>query len=643
MRIRTPHSQRGLALAGVGVAGALVLAGLAPTPALALSDTHPGSAQPDFGPNVKIFDATTPVDEINAYLLSIAQETEFSANRHAVFFKPGTYGSAAGADDPATATGTVNSTVGYYTSIAGLGPSPDDVRINGALHVDPGNTLTNFWRSLSNIAINPIQKPVGTDATSPSPAGVEDPHTMSWAVSQATPLRRVHITGNLDLTGKVPSNAFGSTLTDSRVDGAVISGDSTVGPAQAQWYTRDSQIGSWNGIGVNTVFSGVKGAPASNFATGGVTSLPSTPISRGAPFLFLDKNQYKVFVPSAKTNSSGANWSTSRRDGDALPIADFYIAKPTDTAATINRALAKGKNLLVTPGIYALEAPIRVTRDDTVVLGIGYPSLQPSGNFSALEVGDVSGAVVSGMLVDAGPQTDVLVRVGAQNRNGHHDDHRNRSQHTVDPTTLSDIFVRVGGPRAGQATTSMQIDSDDVLLDNTWLWRADHGTGAGWTSNLADHGLVVNGDDVTALGLFVEHYQKNQVIWNGERGQTLFYQSEMPYDPPTQADWMNGTKLGYASYVVSPGVRAHTATGLAVYGLFFNALFGPAHVHIHASSAIETPVSPKLRFTSIATAIIIAGGIDHVINDAGPAVDATVPNSVVAGMTAVTRFPSYPG
>ena len=88
----------------------------------------------------------------------------------------------------------INSTLGYYTAVAGLGSSPKDVVINGALHVDPEtgpygpSALDHFWRSLSNLTINPDQ--VG-----------EAPHTMSWAVSQAAPLRRVNITGNLDLTG----------------------------------------------------------------------------------------------------------------------------------------------------------------------------------------------------------------------------------------------------------------------------------------------------------------------------------------------------------------------------------------------------------------------------------------------------------
>ena len=45
----------------------------------------------------------------------------------------------------------------------------------------------------------------------------------------------------------------------------------------------------------------------------------------------------------------------------------------------------------------------------------------------------------------------------------------------------------------------------------------------------------------------------------------------------------------------------------------------------------------------MATGVINAGGgIRHVINEAGDAVDAAQPNGAVSGMTAVTRLAAYP-
>lgn len=600
---------------------------------------------PDFGPNVIVFNQKTPLATINATLQRISKETEFSKNRHAVFFMPGTYGSDAGQHDPATATGIVNAEVGYYTAIYGLGKSPEDVRINGALHVEPrqenpngnpqdgsleSNSLTKFWRSMSNLTINPIQQPVGEDALLAYPEGIAPPNTLRWAVSQAAPLRRINILGDLELTGRYGAYAFGTYIANSKVQGAVISGDGTQQKAQAHWYTRDSSIGSWNGRAVNYLFSGVQGAPASNFAPGSITSLPSTPVSREAPFIHVDKKgEFQVFVPHAKSHSAGFDWSVSSRSGKQLSIHSFYIAKPTDTADLINAQLKIGKNLILTPGIYELNKSLKVSRPSTVVLGLGLPSLVPMQGAAAIEVGDVSGVMLSGITIDAGPvRSNVLLKVGKKN---------SYAGAPHDPTTLSDIFVRVGGPRLGQATTSVEVNSNNVILDHSWLWRGDHGTGTTWDQNKADHGLVVNGNDVNALGLFVEHYQKQQVIWNGERGRTLFYQSEMPYDPPSQAAWMNGSKEGYASYVVGDNVRSHEATGLAIYSLFL------AWQNVHASSAIEAPETPGVRLKSMTSAVIFGdGGIRHVVNNVGPTALAAEPNAEIYRMTSAVRLKAFP-
>ncbi|TPX05847.1 hypothetical protein FJ656_04305 [Schumannella luteola] len=184
------------------------------------------------------------------------------------------------------------------------------------------------------------------------------------------------------------------------------------------------------------------------------------------------------------------------------------------------------------------------------------------------------------------------------------------------------MFIRVGGPWAGNATTSIEVNSDHVLLDHIWAWRGDHGLdGSGtWTGSLGAHGLVVNGDSVTATGLFVEHYQQNQVVWNGQGGTTVFYQSEIPYEVPGQAAWMDGSRDGFASYRVADGVTSHTATGLGVYS-FFN-----QGAEVWAESGVQAPRSKNVTFTSITSRFLTgSGGIRHVVNDAGDAA------SVVAG------------
>jgi hypothetical protein len=562
----------------VASAALLAAAGVVPSAGAAAAD----SAAPDFGPNVFVYDPSTPVAEIQAKLDSLAAQqdsNEMGTNRYAVLFKPGSY--------------DVNARLGYYTTVAGLGRNPDDVNIHGAVRVvgqpDPGSAagisaLTNFWRSAENLSVTP------TDWSN------------QWAVSQASPMRRVHIKGILWLEPGNGGFSSGGYLADSKVDGITING------SQQQWITRDSELGDiWTNGVWNQVFSGVTGAvPSADFPTNPYTVLPSTPVVREKPYLYVDSaGKYRVFVPSLRKNTAGTTWGEGKTEaGSSLSIRDFYLAKPTDGARKINSELARGKHLLLTPGVYHLNRALRVKHKNTVVLGLGMPSLAPDTGDAALEIDDVDGVRIAGVLVDAGArESRTLVEVGA--RGSHRDHSRN-------PISLQDVFFRIGGPWVGKARTSLMVNSDDTLLDNIWAWRGDHGNGIGWAKNTADTGVVVNGDDVTAYGLFVEHYQKYQTIWNGERGRTIFYQSELPYDPPSQAAWTSRTGKGWASYKVDNSVRKHEAWGLGVYSYFNQG------VDIRADRAIEVPKRSGVSFHNMVSVFLDgSGGIEKTINEAG--------------------------
>jgi hypothetical protein len=187
-----------------------------------------------------------------------------------------------------------------------------------------------------------------------------------------------------------------------------------------------------------------------------------------------------------------------------------------------------------------------------------------------------------------------------------------RARHEKDPIALHDIFFRVGGAGVGRAKVNLRINSNDTIVDHTWIWRADHGDGVGWELNTSENGLVVNGNDVTIYGLFVEHHRQYQVLWNGNGGRTYFYQSEIPYDPPNQASYTSAPGVnGWASYKVADGVTSHEAWGLGVYSVF-------EHPDVVLSRAIETPKSTAIRFHDIITvALGDHGAITHVIDDAG--------------------------
>jgi hypothetical protein len=324
-------------------------------------------------------------------------------------------------------------------------------------------------------------------------------------------------------------------------------------------------------------------------------------------------------------NAVGPSYARGSEAGTSIPISRFFVVNPSTPLQSVNAALALGKDLILTPGVYQLAQPIKVVNPNTVVLGLGFATLLPTNGNAALETASVPGIKVSGLIVDAGPvNSPVLVQIGGKNAGGTHD--RN------DPTLLSDVFFRIGGAEPGRATTSLVVNADNAILDDIWAWRADHGAGVGWNSNTADTGVVVNGDNVSAYGLFVEHYQKFEVIWNGQNGEDIFFQNEMPYDPPSQAAWMSSpTTNGYAAFLVSPNVTSFQGYGMGSYS-FFN-----QGVPIYATQAFQAPTTPGVQFHDLLTVFLDAthgqGGILSVIDGVGgssTAANADQPVDVVS-------------
>ncbi|MFA3872809.1 coagulation factor 5/8 type domain-containing protein [Streptomyces sp. MMCC 100] len=577
-------------LAGAGSATATATTPTASASAATAADSPDGPrALPgggDLGPNVIVFDPSTAniqgrLDEI----FKQQESAQFGTGRYALLFKPGTYNG-------------LNAQLGFYTSIAGLGLSPDDTTINGDVTVDAGwfdgNATQNFWRSAENLALVPVS---GTNR---------------WAVSQAAPFRRMHVRGGLNLAPDGYGWASGGYIADSRIDGEV-------GPySQQQWYTRDSSVGGWLNAVWNMVFSGVEGAPAQSFPEPPYTTLETTPVSREKPFLYLDGDEYRVFLPEKRTDARGVSWGNGTPRGTSLPLSQFYVAKPGDPAATLNQALEEGLHLLLTPGVYHLDRTVDVNRAGTVVLGLGYATLIPDNGVTALKVADVDGVRLAGFLVDAGPvNSATLLEVGPEGAS---------ADHSANPVTVQDVFVRIGGAGPGKATTSMVINSRHTIVDHTWVWRADHGDGVGWDTNRADYGVVVNGDDVLITGLFVEHFNKYDVQWNGERGRTIFFQNEKAYDAPDQAAIQNGSIKGYAAYKVGDDVTEHEGWGLGSY-CYYNV--NPSIVQHHGFAA---PNRSGVRFHGLL--VVSLGGqgqYECVINDTGSPTSGTdtVPSKVV--------------
>jgi chitodextrinase len=571
--------------------------GVGPQSAALAVSTNGSATNPNFGSNVTVFDSTmsaaTIQSQINA-IYATQQNNQFGTPRTAILFKPGTY--------------AVDLPVGFYTQVVGLGALPTQVSVSN-VHSDAymanGNATQNFWRGLENFSV-----------TAPPGAG------MQWAVSQACPFRRMSVPNNNIILFQASGSqnwASGGWMSDSVIRYDVTSG------SQQQWISRNSQWGSWTGSVWNMVFVGIPTGilPGGTWPATPNTFVNPTPVVAEKPFLWLNGASYEVFVPALRTNVNGVSWSsTTQSAGTSVPLDQFYVAHPGDTAAVVNAALSQGKHLLLTPGVYDLTAPIQVTRAGTVVMGMGFATLHPTAGNAALTVADVDGVRVSHLLVDAGAtNSPVLVQVGPAG---------STASHASNPTLIQDVFARVGGAGNGSATVAMQVNSNDVIIDHIWLWRADHGAGAGWTTNPSANGLVVNGQNVIAYGLFVEHFQQYQVLWNGNGGRTYFYQSEIPYDPPDQASWSAPGVLGWPSYKVANTVTSHQAYGMGIYSVFTNA-------NVYLSNAIECPSAlPAGSFQHLITVNLTAnGGINNVIDNTGGA----TPPGIAVGTPKVTSYP----
>jgi len=463
--------------------------------------------------NVKVFG---PGDDVATAVWNIYQTqqyNQFGTERFAVLLKSGDYGE-------------LQIPLGYYTSVAGVGTSRDEVLVKSFYSNDGigGEATCNFWRSVE-----------GVTATTSS---------VAWATSQACPLRRTVVQGDLQLseTGYSSGGFMGDVIVNGQLDTGT----------QQQFLVRNTRLSSVQPMGGwNFVFVGVQGAPTSMVGKPyGLSVEATTPAIAEKPYLVEKNEEWWIVVPPILNNrvgpvdnpASGLEW---------ISMDDVYVAKPGDSAAKITQGMQTKKGLLLTPGIYNLEGAIVVSKPGFVVLGIGFPTLVTTGSFSALVVA-ASNARVASILVEGGfASTSVPTAALVQwSGNG---------------GVLSDIFTRMGsfkyrGCPLTRADVHVQIDGSGVIVDNTWFWHADHDDcGRKSDSAYSGNGLVVHGADVTIYGLKVEHMMKDLVWWAGTGGSTFFYQSELPYH-----DLAFGSQ-GFSGYYVDYSVQSHRATGLGVY------------------------------------------------------------------------------
>ncbi|MBP5318843.1 MAG: T9SS type A sorting domain-containing protein [Paludibacteraceae bacterium] len=554
-----------------------------------------------FGPNMILYRPTDSMSVLADELNAIADNmwyAQFSMNRYAFYFHPGDY----------TEAGQLNTA--YYISFGGLGQLPYDVSLYNVWSLCPlsdNNVTCSFWRSIENFMVPKT-----------------DSEILWWAVSQAAPMRRI-------VSERQVSYDFGGSASGGfSADCYFYEGAS--GWSQQQWYTRNCymQVGAGSaGIpGWNHAYQGIDFGSESAKATcsdnwqknpqwGACSREELTPVVREKPFLYVDNDgRYKVFRPALRTNSTGISYSTTDMgEGTSYDLLnDFYIARPGVSASVLNAQLAAGKHLFFTPGVYELESPLRVDRANAIVMGTGYATLVPAqaNTTAAMIVGDADGICVASLLFETYYSSTYLMQVGTAKSQNRHEDN---------PIVLSDLVFRVGGVKGNNvnADIALEINVNDVIGDHFWIWRADHGSGVGWRKNTSKNGLVVNGDHVTCYGLFNEHFQEYQTLWNGEYGRTYFYQCETPYDVTNQTAYMShdGTVKGYAAYKVADNVKHHYASMMGMYDVFIRCGARP----IVIENAIEVPKTEDVWIHHACNYGLSGngkGGFNYVINGSTP-------------------------
>lgn len=563
-----------------------------------------------FGDNMYFYDrkyetVATARNEINSHFSTIGRggaNGEWTTKRQAYYFKANVNGQTYDSGGSGSASSSTANAIelGFYAHIGGLGKVPDAVKL-GAIFTRPhlsggANATCTFWRSVENVSVM---------------------RDFAWTVSQSTSARRMLIESTSKYISDIGTNNFwgsGGFIADTHY--------TSIRPnwgGQQQWYTRNtvfpSGFGKMGGS-YNMVWQGCVNPPQTDSVN---SPIATTPMIREKPFLFIDDDhEYKVFVPAWQKDRVGVSWSSTDMGKGKIQdlLTDWYVAKEGDTEVEINNALKAGKNIFFTPGHYALNAPIQVNRKDAILLGAGIASvtLEPTekNTWGCIYADDKDGIIIAGLLMDSFNSTTYQIRVGAEGAN---------EDHAANPILLTDITCRVGGVQSKniQIHASMQINSNNVVGDHFWLWRADHGTQRGgnarWTRDRCKNGLIVTGDDVTLYALFVEHYQEYEALWLGERGRTYFLQNEPPYDAPTQTSWSSqgGRVKGYAAFKLANTVKEYHGIGMGSY-----AVFTGTDGNVNKSNGFEIPNRATVKLEKLCiTRFSGSGNIQNVINGVG--------------------------
>mmetsp|Transcript_32002 Transcript_32002/g.52861 ORF Transcript_32002/g.52861 Transcript_32002/m.52861 type:complete len:599 (+) Transcript_32002:122-1918(+) len=539
-------------------------------------------------------------------------DRHFSKRRLALLFAPGVYRN-------------IDVEIGYYVQLLGLGNHPDQVQFRDCEHgpyvpalnkhlSEHGSSLDTFWRSAENFSTFPETK-------------------MLWAVSQAAPIRRVHVGSDLHLYDR-QAYASGGFMANCQIDGKTDFG------GQQQWLSRNCHFGNdVSGGAWSLVFVGCSGKvpheEMGTIQTPSVTVETKTPILLEKPYVAMkdDGIHYELRVPPALKDYNHFGSSFDSKDDNVRDFSQVFVARDDQkiVVSKIQDALDDGKDIVLAAGTFDLEKSLTVRHDNQVILGIGLATLKgpPDGSPCIVVPPKIGGVRIAGVMLEASARLgDSSVEVSSLLEWGEATC-KDRGD-PANPGGLFDIFCRVGGDTKGDRAKYyvdciLRIHSGNVIGDNLWLWRADHAQLLeGEQPNFAPiptyhqseedeyrvkNGIEVTGDDVLIYGLAVEHTNEHQTIWSGERGEVYFYQCELPYGA-RQASF--GDK-GYVGYLIKDHVVDHKLLAPGVYSNFRNE-------HVAVETAVLHPDRDTIFCVNPFTVHLDNnGGIRSVVNGNGEA------------------------
>lgn len=479
--------------------------------------------------------------------------------------------------------------IGFLTTVHGMGSTPADVSLplmcigedtakKGALDV--------FWRGAENIRIlAPTTCPPNLKTCSKNSdddgGGIQiktaPPDTFAcpewgpiskptWAASQASALRRV-VADKLTLDYRPPAETTTAGTTPPQCPDAFASGgfaadsDISFDPSgfggQQQYMLLGVNLRTpppapnvWN-----FVFAGCSSSQPSSLSssTTATTTLlpearcnsddmpnlvaapPNLPISRNKPMLAWsaaggqDKYAYSVYFDQvAQTKAVGVR-----------PVGQphaFSIA--TNEVELRDQLLGKSPVIILgSPKDIDITSDLVVDADGTTILGVGMPVLLLKGG-SKVNVRGL-GCCLCGIIFDCrSKNNDYMLCWGEEKTTP------TSSVSSSSIGLLADCCFRVGGGSVDPTTVSCSKamccveKGTTLIIENAWMWRADHGSGKtgqydpatkDYFNNSTTGLWVKEGATVYAYGLACEHSTGVNCQWDGDDGVLYFYQCELPY------------------------------------------------------------------------------------------------------------------